>query len=95
MLGGGLLFAGLWSAFLLVVTGHSAKHHAMNRELQIEIAERKSAEEAVTQLAAIVESSDDAIVGTTLAGVIRSWNKGAETIYGYSAEEVKDRLSRS
>src|SRR5262249_61722123 len=56
-----------------------------------DITERKQAEEAVTQLAAIVESSDDAIVGTSLEGVITSWNKGAEIIYGYSAEEVKGR----
>ena len=40
-------------------------------------------------MAAIVESSDDSIIGTTPEGIIRSWNKGAEFIYGYSAEEVK------
>ncbi|PYJ14401.1 MAG: hypothetical protein DME96_15945 [Verrucomicrobia bacterium] len=42
-------------------------------------------------MAAIVESSDDAIIGTTLEGVITSWNKGAEIIYGYSAGEVMGR----
>jgi two-component system sensor histidine kinase/response regulator len=39
-------------------------------------------------LASIVESSDDAVVGKTLDGVIRSWNGGAERIFGYSAPEI-------
>src|SRR5229473_5853295 len=53
-----------------------------------DITDRKRAEEALSQLASIVESSDDAIVGKTLDGTIVSWNAGAERIYGYSASEV-------
>lgn len=53
-----------------------------------DITERKRAEETRTQLAAIVESSDDAIIGKTPDGVIRSWNKSAERIYGYRADEI-------
>src|SRR5262245_14118176 len=47
-------------------------------------------EKAVAQakLAAIVESSDDAIVSKTLDGIVATWNAGAERIFGYTAEEM-------
>jgi len=50
--------------------------------------ENKRALETTSRLATIVESSDDAIIGKTLEGVITNWNKGAEKLYGYSAGEV-------
>jgi PAS domain S-box-containing protein len=53
-----------------------------------DVSDRKQAEAALAQLAAIVESSDDAILSTTLDSCITSWNLGAEKIYGYSAQEA-------
>ena len=49
---------------------------------------RKKAEEDSLRLSAIVESSDDAIISKTLEGIITSWNKAAERIFGYAAQEV-------
>jgi len=53
-----------------------------------DISEQKKAEEKIRILASAVESSDDAIVTESLDGIITSWNKGAEQIYGYFAEEI-------
>jgi len=50
--------------------------------------ERKMAEESARRLAAIVENSGDAIVGKTLQGIVTSWNRAAERLFGYSAEEM-------
>jgi diguanylate cyclase (GGDEF)-like protein/PAS domain S-box-containing protein len=53
-----------------------------------DISRRKRAEVSVSKLAAIVESSDAAIIGLSPQGVIDSWNPAAERFYGYSAQEV-------
>ena len=53
-----------------------------------DVSERKKADDAKFRLAAIVESSDDAIIGMSLDGSITSWNGGAERIFGHAADEV-------
>ena len=56
--------------------------------LTVDVTERKRAEETLGRLAAIVESSDDAILSKDFHGIVQTWNAGAERLFGYRAAEV-------
>jgi PAS domain S-box-containing protein len=58
------------------------------RSLEIEVAEHKAVQARLRTLAAIVESSDDAILSKDMDGIVTSWNAAAERVYGYSAQEM-------
>jgi PAS domain S-box-containing protein len=78
--------AGLIMLTLAALLGSQWQH----QRTQV-LREMIAASEARLRLASIVESSDDAIIGNSLDGIITSWNAGAQKIYGYTAEEVIGR----
>jgi PAS domain S-box-containing protein len=72
----------------IIINHHFALIKRKGKWEMIESSKRKKAQEKIKTLANAVESSDDAIVTESLEGIITSWNKGAEQIYGYSAQEI-------
>src|SRR5438477_12916387 len=57
-------------------------------ELEKELKRHQTLEFDLARLASVIEESDDAIITKTLEGIITSWNKAAQRIFGYSANEV-------
>jgi len=70
------------------IEAHALPNGKQCRAAVVDITARRLAEATTTQLAAIVNSSSDAIIGKNLNSIITSWNAGAEKIFGYSAVEV-------
>ncbi len=81
------VFFGVLSITGLTLAATIAEREKAEREREQAVREQAAAETRL-RLAAIVESSDDAIVGTDLNGVVTDWNKGAERLYGYSRSEA-------
>jgi PAS domain S-box-containing protein len=85
----------LWGSLIPILRRATTQLHERNRqlvtqatELEQALLERRRAEETVVQLAAIVESTDDAIAGASFKGEVLSWNAGAERLFGYTAKEM-------
>ncbi|MDP9129067.1 MAG: ATP-binding protein, partial [Candidatus Binatota bacterium] len=82
-----LLWSLFWIAMLTAIGGSAA--WLVGSESVVEYVKKRSeADEARVKLAAIVESSEEGIIGMTLDGAITSWNDGAEQMYGYDAATI-------
>jgi PAS domain S-box-containing protein len=84
----------------MISTHWRKSHHPTERELRsldvlarqaADLIERTQIEQRFRWLASIVESSDDAIIGKNIDGIITSWNNGAKHLFGYTADEVVDK----
>ncbi|HEY1877951.1 MAG TPA: PAS domain S-box protein, partial [Rhizomicrobium sp.] len=70
------------------IRGQAGPEGEIAHGILLDIGVRRSAQIADSRLAAIVSGSDDAIVGKTIGGVVTDWNRGAQAIFGYRADEI-------
>ena len=98
VLGGGLLITALLVGYLISMINHATKIEGLatdlskaNEELESEIVERKRAEEALTYQAHLLENVNDAVISSDERFVTTAWNRAAEEMYGWTAEEVIGR----
>jgi PAS domain S-box-containing protein len=94
----GLALLVLWASLIPILRRTTRQLHTRNTQLveqasdlEAALVERNEAQESVSQLAAIVEASDDAITRTAEDGTIVTWNPGAERLFGYRAAEIVGR----
>ncbi len=78
----------IWTLSTITLVKNLAGHAQYMIGIVEDITERKLAEEAQARLVAVIASSDDSIISMTLSGVVLSWNRGAERMYGYTADEM-------
>lgn len=84
----------IWSLSTITLVKDSAGQPQHLLGVVEDISERKLAEEAQARLVAVITSSDDSIISMTLDGAILSWNRGAEHMYGYTANEMIGHTTR-
>jgi PAS domain S-box-containing protein len=94
----GLALVVLWASLIPILRRTTRQLQSRNRQLveqasdlEEALLERNEAQKSVTQLAAIVEASDDAITRTAEDGTVVTWNSGAERLFGYTAQEIVGR----
>ena len=94
----GLALLVLWASLIPILRRTTRQLQTRNRQLVEQASDleeallaRNEAQKSVTQLAAIVEASDDAITRTAEDGTVVTWNSGAERLFGYTAQEIVGR----
>jgi PAS domain S-box-containing protein len=94
----GLALLVLWASLIPILRRTTRQLQSRNRQLVEQASDleealvaRNEAQKSVTQLAAIVEASDDAITRTADDGTVLTWNSGAERLFGYTADEIVGR----